>query len=140
MKRFFTSLYQWIFRIPEILYPFSHEIEGKWVRGKRAYQKKLQEGFDLFGHGRFSFKMTLYRGAWHVTGSILFITLITVIADRVFGSQIALYILLGAAIVALCFQEFVIQARQLNQSTRKAMFDVFTWVLPIATYVALFVL
>jgi VIT1/CCC1 family predicted Fe2+/Mn2+ transporter len=136
MKQFLKSFYQWGFAIPEKLYPFAQEIEGKWVRGRRAHQKALQEGFDLLGHGRFGFKLTLYRGAWHVVGSIVFITLVTFIADRLLGSQTALYVLLGAAIIALCFQEFVVQAKQLNQSTRKAVFDVFTWVLPMAVYVA----
>jgi len=136
MKQFFKSFYQWLFTIPEIFYPFAQEIEGKWVRGKRAHQKALQEGFDLLGEGRFGFKLTLYRGAWHIVGSVVFITMVTLIADRLLGSQTALYVLLGAAIIALCFQEFVVQAKQLNQSTRKAVFDVFTWVLPVAVYVA----
>lgn len=140
MKQFFKSFYQWMFAIPEALYPFAQEIEGKWVRGKRAHQKALQEGYDLLGHGRFGFKLTLYRGVWHVIGSIVFITLVTLIADRLLGSQTALYVLLAAAIIALCFQEFVVQAKQLNQSTRKAIFDVVTWVTPMAVYIAFFVL
>jgi len=140
MKQFFKSFYQWGCMIPEALYPFAHEIRGQWVRGKQAYQVALQEGFDLFGPGRFSYKLTLYRGAWHLIGSILFITSVTLVADRLVGSQVALYVLLGAAIVALCFQEFILQPKQLNQSTSKGIFDVVTWITPMLIYVAFLVL
>jgi len=134
MKTFFITVYQYLETIPDTFYPFRREIEGKWVRGQRAYQQVIQEGFLIFGPGKMSYQMVIYRGVWHLIGSIISITLITFIANDIFGSEIALYILLGAAIIALCVQEFLRHPKRYNQSTRKGILDVCTWVTPVVVY------
>jgi hypothetical protein len=78
----------------------------------------------------------IYRGVWHIVGSIVFIVTVTFVAQQMLGSDQALYALLGAAIVALCMQEFLLQPKRYGQTTNKGIFDVFTWALPMAVYVA----
>ena len=140
MKQFFISVYIWLDTIPERLYPFAHEIEGQWVRGKVAYAKVLEEGFALLGPGKMRPKLVIYRGAWHLLGSVVFIISVTLLARDVLGSEAALYILMGAAIAALIFQEFILDPRRYKQQTNKGIIDVFTWVVPMAVYIAFLVL
>ena len=140
MKQFFISVYIWLDTIPERLYPFAHEIEGQWVRGKVAYAKVLEEGFTLLGPGKMRPKLIIYRGAWHLFGSVVFIVSVTLLARDVLGSEAALYILMGAAIAALIFQEFILDPRRYKQQTNKGIIDVFTWVVPMAVYIAFLVL
>jgi hypothetical protein len=139
MKQFFISVYIWLDTIPERLYPFAHEIEGQWVRGKVAYAKVLEEGFALLGPGKMQPKLIIYRGAWHLLGSVVFIISVTLLARDVLGSEAALYILMGAAIAALIFQEFILDPRRYKQQTNKGIIDVFTWVVPMAVYIAFLV-
>jgi len=139
MKQFFISVYIWLDTIPERLYPFAHEIEGQWVRGKVAYAKVLEEGFALLGPGKMRPKLIIYRGAWHLLGSVVFIISVTLLARDVLGSEAALYILMGAAIAALIFQEFILDPRRYKQQTNKGIIDVFTWVVPMAVYIAFLV-
>ena len=139
MKQFFISIYIWLDTIPERLYPFAHEIEGQWVRGKVAYAKVLEEGFALLGPGKMRPKLVIYRGAWHLLGSVVFIISVTLLARDVLGSEAALYILMGAAIAALIFQEFILDPRRYKQQTNKGIIDVFTWVVPMAVYIAFLV-
>jgi hypothetical protein len=139
MKQFFISVYIWLDTIPERLYPFAHEIEGQWVRGKVAYAKVLEEGFTLLGPGKMRPKLIIYRGAWHLFGSVVFIVSVTLLARDVLGSEAALYILMGAAIAALIFQEFILDPRRYGQQTNKGIIDVFTWVVPMAVYIAFLV-
>ena len=139
MKRFLVSLYIWLDSIPERLYPFSHEIEGQFVRGKAAYSKVLEEGFALLGPGKMRPRLIIYRGAWHLFGSIVFIIGVTLLAREVLGSEAALYILMGAAILALVFQEFILDPRRHGQNTHKGVIDVVTWVTPMVLYVAFLV-
>ena len=94
MKQLFISAYIWLDSIPERLYPFSHEIEGQWVRGRVAYFKVLEEGFAILGPGKMRPKLIIYRGAWHLFGSIVFIIGTTPLAREVLGSEAALYILM----------------------------------------------
>jgi hypothetical protein len=136
MKQFFINLHHWAETIPDKLYPFAQEIEGKWVRGVQAYQKVLNDGFKIYGPGKTSYRIMIYRGVWHIVGSILFIVTVTFVAQQMLGSEQALYVLLGAAIVALCMQEFLLQPKRYGQTTNKGIFDVFTWALPMAVYVA----
>jgi hypothetical protein len=84
-------------------------------------------------------KLIIYRGAWHLLGSVVFIISVTLLARDVLGSEAALYILMGAAIAALIFQEFILDPRRYKQQTNKGIIDVFTWVVPMAVYIAFLV-
>jgi len=139
MKQFFISLYVWLDSIPERLYPFAHEIEGQFVRGKVAYFKVLEEGFAVLGPGNMRPKLIIYRGAWHLFGSVMLIVGTTLLAREVLGSEAALYVLMGVAIAALVFQEFILDPRRHGQNTHKGIIDVVTWVTPMVLYVAFLV-
>lgn len=139
MKQFFISLHQWIETIPDTLYPFKYEIEGKWVRGKRAYHQALKNGFEIHGPGQTSYTLMIYRGAWHLIGSILLMSSLTVIAHQFLGNEAVLYILMAIAITALCLQEFILHPKRYGQTTRKGIFDFITWAAPMAVYIAFLV-
>ena len=139
MKKFFVSLHHWFETIPEKLYPFKRQIKGKWVRGKKAYTAVIEEGFKVLGPGKLSYRIVFYRGAWHLLGSIVSMIAITYIAQRIFGSEIALFVLLGTAILALFMQEFILHPKRYGQTTNKGIFDIVTWVAPMLVYVAFLV-
>jgi len=139
MKKIFISFHQWLETIPDKLYPFKRQIKGKWVRGKKAYDNVLEEGFEILGPGKLRYRIVFYRGAWHIVGSIVSMVAITYIAQRVLGSEAALYILMATAIIALFLQEFILHPKRYGQSTRKGIFDIVTWVAPMLVYVAFLV-
>lgn len=130
----FTSLYQAIVELPDRLYPFANKIEGRMVRGKRSYEHALSAAFTDYGPGRFGYKLLLYRETFHFLGAILFITSAGLVSKVFFGSDVALYVLLGAAIIALSFQEFYIQPKRYGQRTQKGVTDMFTWIIPMMAY------
>lgn len=140
MKKLLIAIHHWLETIPDKLYPFKQEIEGKWVRGIRAYHKVLEDGIKIHGPGQTSYRLMFYRGAWHLVGSTIFLVGITLLADHLFGNQVALYVLMAAAIVALVMQEFLLHPKRYGQSTRKGVFDVLTWITPMLIYVAFLVL
>ena len=140
MKKLLIALHRWIETLPNKLYPFAHQIEGKWVRGVQAYNKALEEGIEIHGPGKHTYRLVIYRGTWHLLGSILLMISLTVIAQRMFGTDTALYVLMGLAIAALLLQEFVLHPKRYGQTTRKGIFDIVTWVAPMVAYVAFFVL
>jgi hypothetical protein len=140
MKKILISFHHWLETIPDKLYPFKREIEGKWVRGKRAYTHALEEGFSILGPGKLRYRIVFYRGVWHIVGSIICMVVITYIAHEAFGSETALFALLGTAILALCLQEFILHPKRYGQTTRKGIFDIVTWVAPMLAYVAFLVL
>lgn len=138
LRQRIIRLHHWFETLPDKLYPFRAEIEGKWVRGKAAYQKLLEDGFALHGHGRVGYKLTIYRGAWHIAGSILLIAGIVAVSNRWSPEGSLAPTLLLLAIVALFLQEFILHPRRYGQSFNKGLFDVATWLTPIAIYVLFF--
>jgi len=139
MKQFLISFHYWVETIPDKLYPFRQEIEGKWVRGRRAYEQVLHKGIKIHGLGQTSYRLTIYRGTWHLFGSIVLMASLTIIAHQLLGSEVALYVLLATAIAALCLQEFILHPKRYGQTTRKGVIDIFTWVAPMAVYMAFLV-
>ena len=124
--------------LPDRLYPFRNEIEGKWVRGQRSYEQAVKQALEKYGLGRLGYKLMLYRETFHFLGSILFIVSATIISKNLFGSDAALYVLLLAAIVALAFQEFYVHPKSYGQKARKGIADWLVWVAPMVIYLLLF--
>jgi hypothetical protein len=139
MKRMLIAIHHWFETIPDKLYPFKQEIEGKWVRGIRSYQKVLADGIKIYGPGQTSYRLMIYRGTWHLVGSIIFLVGVTLLANHLFGNQVALYALMVAAIIALFMQEFLLHPKRYGQTTRKGIFDVITWITPMLVYIAFLV-
>lgn len=123
--------------IPDRLYPFATEIEGHFVRGRVAYSKAVADAWEKYGPNHLGYKLMVYRGAFHLLGSILFIVCATIISNDLFNSEIALYVLMGAAIAALFFQEFYVHPVRYSQTRPKGISDWLTWVIPMMVYITL---
>jgi hypothetical protein len=132
------SIYENILEIPNRLYPFVNEIDGRLVRGRQSYERALERAFENFGAGRFGYKLMLYREAFHLVGAILFLIVATFLSNRFLGGDLALYVLLCAAVLALTFQEFYLHPRRYGQHLNKSMVDWCAWVLPVLAYLFFF--
>ena len=135
MRALFKKLYLYLESIPDRLYPFTSEIEGRFVRGRESYKKAVETAVKKYGPNSLGYKLQFYRGAWHFLGSVLFIVIATLVSQKLFGSEIALYILLGTAIVALFIQEFFSHPARFQQRRLKNFTDWLTWVVPMVLYV-----
>ena len=131
-------MYTGVVSLPDRLYPFKCEIEGRFVRGRRSYEQAVKHAFETYGPGRFGYKLLLYRETFHFIGALLFIVSAGLISKDLFGSDIALYVLLGSAILALSVQEFYVHPRKYGQRTQKGIADWSVWVLPMLAYLVFF--
>ena len=134
MKDRLRTLYLFIHTIPDRLYPFASDIEGTFVRGRASYKQALEASFKKYGPNHFGFKLTFYRSTFHLLGSIVSIIAATFISQKLFGSEIALYFLMGVLIVGIFIQEFYWQPKQLGQLRYKGVVDWLTWVTPVFLY------
>ena len=116
------------------MYHFTCDIEGRFVRGRESYKRAVEESFKKYGPPHFGYKLTIYRGTFHLLGSIVSIVLATLISQKLFGSEMALYSLMTLMIVGIFVQEFYWQPRQLGQLRYKGVVDWLTWVTPILIY------
>jgi len=135
VRALLKKLYLYCESIPDRFYPFTSEIEGRLVRGRESYKQAVENAFAKYGPNSLGLKLQFYRGACHFIGSVLFIVFATLISQKLFGSEVALYVLLGAAIVALFVQEFFSHPYRFQQSRRKGIVDWLTWVIPMVLYV-----
>lgn len=132
--RITVRLYNFCVRIPDYLYPFSELIEGKRVRWKVAYDHALARMRENQGFGHYGARLIAYRSFFHIIGSLLFITFATLVSQQLFGSEIALYVLLGMAAFALIYQEFFLQPRTFGQMKIHSFIDLVSWTAPFAIY------
>lgn len=138
MKSFFKKIYVFIQSLPDRFYPFASEIEGKMIRGRKSYAKAVANAFELYGSNWMGYRLAIYRGFFHVIGSVIFMVLATLIARDLFGSETALYVLLGAAVCALIFQEFYYHPKHFLQPRKKSVVDTLSWIIPMLVYVSVF--
>ncbi len=137
MRQLFSQIYEFIETIPDRLYPFANEIEGRWVRGRRSYLNALNNAFLTYGPQRLGYKLTFYRASFHLLGAVLFIIFATLLSQKLFGSDRALYVLMATAIVVLFIQEFHLHPKRYGQSRQKGVVDWLTWVIPMVTYLSI---
>lgn len=130
--------YLYIVTLPDRLYPFASEIEGERVRGRRSYQHAARRAAEIHGYGRIGYKLGLYRQVCHFVGSVILIFSVTLFSESVFGSDTAMYMLLGTAIAALGYQEFYMHPRDYGQHPYKSMADWLVWVIPMVVYIFYF--
>lgn len=133
-RKYASRLYSFFITLPERLYPFSCIVEGKRVRFRRAYQEILREVRERLGDGHYGARLFAYREVFHVMGAFLFILFAGLVSKELFGSDIALYVLLGAAFLAITFQEFYLQPRTLGQLRTKSVTDWLSWVVPFSAF------
>lgn len=134
MKEGLKKSYLFIHTIPDRLYPFASDVEGTFVRGRASYKQALEQSFNKYGPNHFGFKLTFYRSTFHLLGSVVSILCAAFISQRLFGSEIALYILMALMIVGIFIQEFYWQPKQLGQLRYKGVIDWLTWVTPVFVY------
>ncbi len=135
MRKRSGGLYHALVVLPDRLYPFKNEVAGQWVRGIRSYDAALERVQKLYGHGHFGFRLSVYRQLFHLTGSILFLYSAAYLSQYLFGSVVALYGFLLAAILFISFQEFYLQRKIYRQLWRKGIMDWLVWCVPIAVYI-----
>lgn len=138
VKVFFWKVHSWLESLPESLYPFANQIEGKFVRGRQSYEIVLKSAIEKYGPYKMGYKLLVYRGGCHFLGSVIFIALATFISQQLFNAEIALYILFLTAVTVLFIQEFYWHPKQYGQSYTKSVADWFTWVLPMTIYLSMF--
>lgn len=136
MRTYLKRLYTFLETLPDRLYPFASEIEGRWVRGRESYTRTLERVYEEYGPNRFGFKLSIYRGACHLFGSIVFLLAATIVSHRLFGSEIALYVMVVAAILMLSVQEFYLHPKRYGQLRGKGVTDWLTWVVPMVVYLS----
>lgn len=134
MRSSLRLLYTYFETLPDRLYPFACEIEGKWVRGQRSYRHALERAFETYGPNRLGYKLIAYRALCHLCGSAVFLACVAVLTHSLLGSDSALYIIVCVAILLLTIQEFYLHPKQYGQVTSKGITDWFSWVVPIILY------
>ncbi len=135
MFKWFKRAYEFFETLPDRVFPFATEIEGRIVRGRASYLQAVERAYETYGPHRFGYKLACYRACFHLIGSIIFIVLAALIAQDLFGSDIALYVLLIVASAALFVQEFYSHPRRYGQHSNKGLADWLTWVIPMMVYV-----
>ncbi len=134
VRKVCLGFYNFCVTIPDRLYPFAEEIDGNRVRFRRAYEHALARVQDARGYGAYGARLITYRGLWHVIGAILFITFATLVSKDLFGNDVALYILLLLASLALVVQEFYVHPRTHGQMRLHGVVDVLSWIVPFGVY------
>jgi hypothetical protein len=131
-----TSAYHYLITVPDRCYPFRTEIEGQWVRGWRSYDQAVAQYRKRTNSTTgFGYRIDAYRQLFHLLGSFLIIIGATFISRNLFGSDTALFILLGLAFAFITYQEFSLQPRTYNQHWQKGLADWAVWLVPMGYYV-----
>ncbi len=133
-KKTRLSLYHALVVLPDHVYPFKTQVEGQWVRGVRSYNATLARYQRMYGAGHYGFKLDAYRQIFHLAGSILFLASAAYLSQRLFGSTVALYAFLFAAVAFISFQEFYLQRRTYKQLWLKGVVDWLAWCTPMGIY------
>lgn len=128
--------YFFFMTLPDRLYPFKAQVDGQWVRGRRAYDEAV--ALQLENLHRLGYKLTLYRELFHFIGSIAFITVAALVSRIFLERDAALYVLFVAAILALAYQEFYVHPKLYDQHPQKGVLDWLVWVMPMAVYAFFF--
>ncbi len=117
--------YRFLVTLPDRLYPFRSEIQGKWVRGMRSYNHRLALAYKQYGRGHYGYALMLYRQAFHLAGSLIVIAI---------GAFFASGFILILAIIGIGCQEFILQRRTYQQLWMKGIADWLVWSAPIGIY------
>ncbi len=133
-RRICLNFYNFCITIPDRLYPFVEEVEGERVRWRQAYNQALERIQADRGYGHYGFLLITYRGVCHVVGAVLFILFSVLVSHDLFGSDVAMYVLIVTAACAIAYQEFYIQPRTHGQMKVHSLIDVMSWIIPFGVY------
>ncbi|MFM2330990.1 MAG: hypothetical protein RLZZ26_497 [Candidatus Parcubacteria bacterium] len=120
-----VAAYHFLVTLPDRLYPFRSEIQGKWVRGVRSYNQRLARAYKHYGRGHYGYALSLYRQAFHLAGSLVLIA-----AMDFFTAGFIFVVVVGG----IGYQEFILQRRTYNQLWRKGIADWLVWCVPMGIY------
>lgn len=127
-------IYGYCVTIPDRLYPFSEEVNGKKVRWRSAYDQALARVQDENGYGTYGARLIAYRGVFHVVGAVLFIFFSVLVSRDLVGSDGSLYLLFAFVAAGILYGEFFVQPRMLGQKPFHAFIDWFSWIIPMVIY------
>lgn len=133
-----SSPYHFLVTFPDRVYPFTALIGGKRVRGRRAYEYRLDLIQKRLGKGRYGLKLSAYREVFHIIGAALVILVGTLVSQALWGSDVALPVLFVLAMLVITYQEFVLQPRTYEQHLTKGIVDWVSWVAPLGFYIFYF--
>ncbi|MDB4992000.1 MAG: hypothetical protein JWL75_245 [Parcubacteria group bacterium] len=131
--------YSFVVTIPDRIFPFASLVNGKKVRWRRSYEKRLADIQKQFGAGRYGMKLGVYREVCHLLGAAIFILLATVLSKILLGNETAVPALFVFAMIVITYQEFILQPRTNNQHLGKGIADWISWMVPIGMYAFLYV-
>lgn len=129
-----AGLYHAFVVLPDRLYPFKTEVQGKWVRGIRSYNTTFARYQRKYGIGHYGYKLGVYRQLFHLAGSLLFLIGAAYLSQFLFGKSNAMYAFLAAAVFLISFQEFYLHRRMYQQLWKKSVIDWLAWCVPMAIY------
>ena len=133
-----SGVYHFFVTLPDLLYPFSATIAGKRVRARLDYEYTLAKFERTYGRGHFGIFITCYRSLFHIAGSIIVITVFAFVARAFFGTERALYVVLGLVTLLITYQEFYYHPRYYHQLFKKGALDWAAWIAPIGIYLTFF--
>ncbi|HWU24453.1 MAG TPA: hypothetical protein VN086_01725 [Candidatus Paceibacterota bacterium] len=133
-----SSFYHFLVTFPDRVYPFAALIDDKRVRGRRAYDYRLNLIQERLGKGRYGLKLSAYREVFHVLGAALLIFVGIFVSQALWGSDVALPVLFVLAMLVITYQEFVLQPRTYEQHLTKGVVDWISWVAPLSLYLFYF--
>lgn len=119
-----SALYGFLLSIPERVFPFG---------GPAAYRALLAKDFARNGRGHYGAGLTLYREAFHLAGSIVFIGTAFTLA-RILGSRLVFLALSALLFAAITFQEAYLHPRFYDQPLYKGVLDWCAWMIPLALF------
>lgn len=135
MRQFLSKIQFFFETLPEQLYPFRQEIEGKLVRGKQAYLKAFSATIDKYQkyQDKVPYSLLVYRGLWHVVGATILVFGVAFFTTN----NLVFYSIVGFSILCIALQEFLLHPKRYNQPFSKGIFDLATWVIPVCAYMLL---
>ncbi len=135
MNEKIKKMYLGVKTFPDRMYPFRSEIEGSFVRGRASYERAVELAKEKYGPQHLGYKLTAYREAFHFSGSIVFLLVTAVLSQQFFNSEVAFYVVVAGAIIALFVQEFYYHPKYYAQTTLKGVTDWLAWIIPMVLYI-----
>jgi hypothetical protein len=122
-------------KVPDRFYPFPVRVNDRLVFFKQAYDARLSQAIERWGHEgaqRRAWGLILWRQVWHVAGALAFLALLNAL---LLPDKTRAALVLSAAFVAYFFwQEFFHQRKHLGQIYSKAALDWGAWAAPVALF------
>jgi len=124
--------YNFVLTIPNRLYIFPSEINGKkeYFLKSYNYTKNLCQEFIGSGYCK---EILIWRELFHFLAALFFIALAAGL-EKLFKSSTLVFIILGAVVLWITFQEFYLHPTFYDQKFVKGLVDWLVWIIPIAIY------